>query len=128
MLQQRCDFVLVEGLGGLGTPVTDELTVADIAREWRLPTVLVVPVKLGAIGQAVAYCAFARQANVYLRGIILNCCQPTTAADIAQLAPADLIVSLTRIPVLGYLPYLPVSCRCLPRSSGPKFRMELLLC
>jgi dethiobiotin synthetase len=105
-LQQRCDWVLVEGLGSLGTPVTAELTWADLAREWRLPTVLVVPVKLGAIGQAVAFAALARQAGVDLRGIILNCCQPVTTEEIAQWAPVDLIINLTRIPVLGCLPYL----------------------
>ena len=42
------DFVLVEALGGLGSPVTDEWTVADLAAAWRLPILLVVPVKLGS--------------------------------------------------------------------------------
>jgi dethiobiotin synthetase len=106
ILQQRCDLLLIEALGGLGTPATQELTVADIAREWRLPTVIVVPVKLGAIGQAVANVALAKHTHVNLRGIILNCAQPLTATDIAQLAPADLIMNLTRVPVLGCLPYL----------------------
>jgi dethiobiotin synthetase len=105
-LQQRCDQVLIEGLGGLGTPVTAELTLADLAREWRLPTVLVVPVKLGAIGQAVANVALAQQAKVNLRGLILNCIQPTTEQEIANWAPADLIMSLTRQPIWGCLPYL----------------------
>jgi dethiobiotin synthetase len=106
-LQQRCDVVLIEALGGLGTPLTRELTVADVAREWRLPTVLVVPVRLGSIGQAVANVALAKQAHVNLRGIILNCQRPTTAAEIENLAPADLMMSLTRVPVIGCLPYLP---------------------
>jgi dethiobiotin synthetase len=106
-LQQRCDVVLIEALGGLGTPMTRELTVADVAREWRLPTVLVVPVRLGAIGQAVANVALAKQSNVNLRGIILNCQRPTTATELENLAPADLIMSLTRVPVIGCLPYLP---------------------
>ena len=44
-LRSQRDFVLVEALGGLGSPVTEELTVADLAGEWRLPTVLVVPVR-----------------------------------------------------------------------------------
>jgi dethiobiotin synthetase len=128
-LQQRCDLVLVEGLGGLGTPVTDELTLADLAREWRLPTLLVVPVKLGAIGQAVAYCGFARQAGVDLRGIILNCQQPVTAEDIVRLAPADLIVNLTRIPVLGYLPYLPGTPSLSELAqAAQRLEWELLLC
>jgi dethiobiotin synthetase len=107
LLQQRCDLVLIEALGGLGTPMTSELTVADVAREWRLPTVLVVPVKLGSIGQAVANVALAKQANVNLRGIILNCPRPLTAAEIENFTPADLIMSLTRVPVIGCIPYLP---------------------
>ncbi len=99
------DFVLVEGLGGLGSPVTHETTVADLAWDWRLPTVLVVPVKLGAIGQAVANVALARQTRVHLKGIVLNCVQPCSAEAIAQWAPADMIQRLTGVPVLGLLPY-----------------------
>jgi dethiobiotin synthetase len=105
-MRQQHDFVLVEGIGGLGTPITAELVVADLAREWRLPTVLVVPVKLGAIGLAVANVALARQYNVQLRGIVLNCPQPLTAEEITNVAPAELIQSLTSTPVLGCLPYL----------------------
>jgi dethiobiotin synthetase len=105
-LRSRRDFVLVETLGGLGSPVTAELTVADLAGQWRLPTVLVVPVRLGAIAQAVANVALARQTKVNLKGIILNCSQPRTDEEIADLTPPDLIQSLTNIPILGCLPYL----------------------
>ncbi|WP_414528591.1 dethiobiotin synthase [Nodularia chucula] len=105
-LRSQRDFVLVEALGGLGSPITDELTVADLAGDWRLPTVLVVPVRLGAIAQAVANVALARQLKVNLKGIVLNCVQPRTEAEIADWTPSDLIQSLTNIPVLGCLPYL----------------------
>jgi dethiobiotin synthetase len=105
-LQKQRDFVLVESLGGLGSPITDELTVADLAGEWRLPTILVVSVRLGAIAQAVANVALARQTKINLRGIILNCTQPRTESEIADLTPPDLVQSLTNIPVLGCVPYL----------------------
>jgi dethiobiotin synthetase len=105
-LRSQRDLVLVEALGGLGSPITDELTVADLAADWRLPTVLVVPVRLGAIAQAVANVALARQSKVNLRGIILNCVQPRNEGEIADLTPSDLIQSLTNTPVLGCLPYL----------------------
>jgi dethiobiotin synthetase len=104
-LRQERDFVLVESLGGLGSPVTNELTVADLAGEWRLPSVLVVPVKLGAISQTVAHVALARQCRVNLLGIILNCVQPRTEEEIADLTPSLLIETLTNIPVLGCIPY-----------------------
>jgi dethiobiotin synthetase len=105
-LQNQRDFVIVEALGGLGSPITHELIVADLARDWQFPTVLVVPVKLGAIAQAVANVALARQMGVNLRGIILNCPQPTTIEEQQNLAPIDLIQSLTQTPILGIIPYL----------------------
>lgn len=104
---QQHPWVLVEGLGGLGSPVTYELTVADLAAAWHLPVVLVVPVKLGAIAQAVANVALARQQGIDLRGIVLSCPQPCTAEQIRQWAPTDFIASLAQTPVLGVLPYLP---------------------
>ena len=105
-LRERRDFLLMEALGGMGSPITDELTVADLAGSWRLPTVLVVPVKLGAISLAVANVALARQLRVQLVGIVLNCVQPRTDAEIADWTPIDLIQSLTNIPILGCLPHL----------------------
>ncbi len=105
-LVQQQDFVLVEALGGLGSPVTNELTVADLAGDWRLSTVLVVPVKLGAIGQTVANVALARQSGIDLKGIVLSCNQPSSQEQIADWAPIDLIQSLTKVPVLGTIPHL----------------------
>lgn len=105
-LTERKSLVLVEALGGLGSPITHELTVADLAAYWRLPTVLVVPVKLGAIGQAVANVALARQAKVNLKGIILNSVQPCSETEMAQWAPQELIESLTNVPVCGAIPHL----------------------
>jgi dethiobiotin synthetase len=105
-LQGQRDVVLVEGLGGLGSPVTHELTVADIARDWKLPSVIVVPVALGAIAQTVATVALARQSGVHLKGIVLNCVQPRSAEEIADWTPIELIESLTQVPILGILPHL----------------------
>ena len=105
-LQQNHEWVLVEALGGLGSPVTAELTVADLAGLWHLEAVLVVPVKLGAIAQAVANVALARQTKVTLKGIILSCDRPEAEEKREDWAPMDLIQSLTQLPVLGVLPYL----------------------
>ncbi|NEP40944.1 MAG: ATP-dependent dethiobiotin synthetase BioD [Okeania sp. SIO2H7] len=105
-LRQQRDVILIEALGGLGSPVTEELIVADLARDWRLPAVLVVPVKLGAIAQTVANVALARRAGVSLKGIVLNCLQPCSDEEIAQWTPIDLIQSLTQTPILGIVPHL----------------------
>ena len=102
---KKSDLVLLESLGGLGSPVTDELTVGNIAADWRLPTVLVVPVKLGAIAHTVANVALARSLKIDLRGIILNYAQLEAVGRIKDLTPIDMIESLTQVPVIGTLPY-----------------------
>jgi dethiobiotin synthetase len=105
-LQRDRSFIVIEGAGGLGSPVTWELTFADVVAAWRLPLVLVVPVKLGAIAQTVANVALARQYQIPLRGIVLNEVTAVSVADREALAPIGLIESLTHVPVLGYLPHV----------------------
>ncbi len=105
LLQER-QWVLVEAAGGLGSPLTAEWTVADLAAAWQLSLVLVVPIKLGAIAQTVANVALARQHQLTVRGIILNCTTPLTPEQQANWAPIPLIEQLTHLPILGTLPYL----------------------
>lgn len=100
------EFVLVEGLEGLGSPITLETTVADLAWDWRIPAVLVVPVQPGAVPHTVANVALANQARLHLKGIILNCVTPCHAQELEDWASVDLIESLTQKPVLGCIPYL----------------------
>lgn len=105
-LQQQRDLVLLEGWGGLGSPLSPETTVADLAWDWRLPTLLVVPVQPGAVAHAVANVALAQQSRLHLKGIILNEVQPCTPQDREDWVSVELLQSLTRKPILGYLPHL----------------------
>ncbi|MFM7599923.1 MAG: dethiobiotin synthase [Pseudanabaena sp.] len=105
-LQQQKECLLVEAMGGLGSPITDEYIVSDLARDWALESILVVPVRLGAISQAIANVALANMQKVKLRGIVLSCSQIYTSEEIEELAPPQMISRLTSIPVLGILPYI----------------------
>jgi dethiobiotin synthetase len=100
------EAIVVEGIGGLGTPVTAELTCADLFAAWRLPTILVVPVKLGSISQAIASVSLAREKGVDLRGFILCCTTAAGEKEIDRLTPPATIVSFTNIPYCGCIPYL----------------------
>ncbi|TYQ32071.1 dethiobiotin synthase [Pseudanabaena sp. UWO310] len=105
-LQQQKECLLVESMGGLGSPITDEYIVADLARDWALEVILVVPVRLGAISQAIANVALARMEKVKLRGIILSCSQVYSEEELEELAPPQMISRLASTPVLGILPYV----------------------
>ena len=105
-LQSQKDLVLVEALGGLGSPVTWEMTVADIAASWQIPIILVVPVKLGAIAQTVANVALARQHQIPIQGLIFNCLTEEAESQQANWTPSDLIANLCQVPILGTIPHL----------------------
>lgn len=57
--QQRSDIVLVEGAGGILSPLTEEETVADFAVTLGLPLVAVVVNKIGMLNQALLTVAAA---------------------------------------------------------------------
>lgn len=105
-LTQQNEFVLVESFGGLGSPLNRETTMADLAWDWRISAVLVVPVHPGTLAQVTANVALATQARLHLKGIILNCVQPCSNEAIEDWADVNLIQSLTNKPVLGCVPHL----------------------
>lgn len=115
-LQQQHPVVLVEGVGGLGSPVTDEFTVADIAAAWGMSAILVVPIKLGAIGQTIANVALARQVKLPIQGLVLNGVSPVSPEQQANWAPIALLERFTHLPVLGTLPYLNERDRANPET------------
>ncbi|MEB3356513.1 MAG: AAA family ATPase [Synechococcales bacterium] len=104
--QAQHDLVLLEAPGSLGSPLTPEVTVADLAWDWRLPTVLVVPLSADVLGQAIAHVALARQSRVFLKGLVVNTPQPFSGSNLEDAVLIQNLRSLTQVPVLGKIPYL----------------------
>ena len=105
-MQKELDLVLIDGAESLSSPITREMLISDIVGIWDLPTILIVPIESNTINQAIANIALAVKNKVNLKGIVLNCTSPLVQERISQLAPIDLIQSLTNIPILGILPYI----------------------
>jgi dethiobiotin synthetase len=51
-LAERADVVIVEGAGGWHAPLSDELSMADLARALQIPALLVVGMRLGCLNHA----------------------------------------------------------------------------
>lgn len=71
-LSDRHGVMLVEGAGGLLTPLTDELTVADLAATLGLPLVIVAPSRLGVINHTLLTVEAARARGLEVASVILN--------------------------------------------------------
>ena len=69
-----CDFLIVEGAGGMMSPVSDEDYAADLAFEFGLPLIVVVANELGCINQTLQtlLTAAAYRGGMPVAGIILN--------------------------------------------------------
>ena len=68
----HADYVVVEGAGGLLSPVSDTMLGADLAARLQLPIVLVAPNRLGVIHQTLATVESAAGRNLSVRAVILN--------------------------------------------------------
>jgi dethiobiotin synthetase len=66
------DFVIVEGIGGLLVPMTDKYNVADLAKEFGLPVVIVGRTGLGTINHTLLTLEAARARDLKVAGIVLN--------------------------------------------------------
>jgi dethiobiotin synthetase len=72
--RDRCDVILVEGAGGLMSPLSDEDYNADLAYELGYPLVVVAPNVLGVINQTLQTLITAAvfREGLEIAGVILN--------------------------------------------------------
>ncbi|MBV9691817.1 MAG: dethiobiotin synthase [Ktedonobacteraceae bacterium] len=96
------DIVLVEGAGGLLAPLTECLTMHDMAVELGLPILVVARNVLGIINHTALTVTVARERSFVL-GVVLNCTQPPD--DLAMLTNADALRRWGKAPLLCQLAY-----------------------
>lgn len=80
-LKTHFSLVLIEGAGGLLTPITSELTMRDLAKRWQCSVILVVPNRLGALSQARTVVECVEHEGLKLEALVLN---PTEADETVQ--------------------------------------------
>lgn len=96
------DITFIEGAGGITTPLIGDYTFSDLMKDIAYPALVVADGRLGSINRAVLTCAYAKQHNIDVKGIIVN---DTTLVDpfLLKTNIADM-ERYTGVPVLGVLP------------------------
>lgn len=74
--REGSDVVVVEGAGGLFSPLADATLNVDLARDLRLPLVIVDEARLGAIGRTLATVRAARAEGVAVVAVVLSHVRP----------------------------------------------------
>jgi dethiobiotin synthetase len=97
-LAGKHDFLIIEGAGGLMTPLSGGLLVADLARDLGFPLLVVSRPGLGTINHTLLTIFAARAMEIPLAGFIINGmpqkpgeAEETAPHTLASLASADLL-------------------------------------
>lgn len=71
-LDAASDILLIEGVGGLLTPLDEQKTVLDLARELGYPVLVVTHARLGTLSHTAMTCRLIRDAGLRLAGLVIN--------------------------------------------------------
>jgi dethiobiotin synthetase len=100
-----CDFVVVEGAGGLLVPIRDDITMAELGRRLGLPLLIVARASLGTINHTSLTLDVAASKNLTVLGVVIS-----HAGGLLSDADASNLLGLKEIlgdRLIGEIPPLP---------------------
>lgn len=96
------EIVLVEGVGGIMTPILKNYFVTDLIRDMKIPTIIIARNRIGTINHTIMTCQMCKQYKIPIKGIIIN--------DFENGYPInDLkrdLKNLTGVRLLGSIPFI----------------------
>ncbi|MDE1812198.1 MAG: dethiobiotin synthase [Thaumarchaeota archaeon] len=103
-LQNKHDVMLVEGIGGILTPLSRDYFVADLIKEMGLETIIITRPTLGTLNHTMMTVNTCRDRKILIAGIIVNN-YDENGGPAEKNAPST-IYEITGIPILGVLPFV----------------------
>ncbi|MGQ0605601.1 MAG: dethiobiotin synthase [Candidatus Nitrosotenuis sp.] len=102
-LQSLHDVVLVEGIGGIMTPILKDYSIIDLIKDLNLSTMVVASSQIGTINHTLLTVEACKKYGVHMSGLIIN----NIGADSYDMhdLEADL-VSLSGVDVITNIPHL----------------------
>lgn len=95
-------MLLIEGMGGIMTPILKDYSVADLIKEMNTPAVIVTRSKVGTINHTIMTCKMCEKYKIPIKGIIIN--NFDEGYPVSELK-RDL-KNLTGVRVLGSIPFI----------------------
>jgi dethiobiotin synthetase len=99
-----CDFLIVEGVGGVQVPITEDFFVSDWMIKWKLPVLVVVRAGLGTINHTLLTLEALQKRKIKVIGVLVN---GYTGKGIAEQTNVKALKKLLKVPVYGPLKYNP---------------------
>lgn len=99
---RRVEILLIEGVGGLLCPLTENKTIAEFALELGYPLLVIGRLGLGTINHTLLTIEIAKFRGLNVAGIVLNESEPGLDATSAVTNPVE-VSRRTDVPLLGVL-------------------------
>ena len=96
------DMMLVEGMGGIMTPILKDYYITNLIKDMKIPTVIVTRSKVGTVNHTIMTVKMCEKYKIPIKGIIIN--NFDKGYPIKDLT-RDL-ENLTGVPVLGSIPFI----------------------
>ena len=103
-LKSRHEMLLVEGIGGIMTPILSDYFVADLIREMGLETIIVTRSTLGTLNHTMLTVKACHEYQIPIKGIVVNNYDENGSP--AEKNSPSTIYEITHIPILGVLPFV----------------------
>ncbi|PIW32861.1 MAG: dethiobiotin synthase [Nitrosopumilales archaeon CG15_BIG_FIL_POST_REV_8_21_14_020_37_12] len=101
-LSKLHDMLLVEGMGGIMTPILSDYYVINLIKEMKIPAVIVTRSRVGTVNHTIMTCKMCEKYKIPIKGIIINNFDDGYAENDLK---RDLR-NLTGINILGSIPFI----------------------
>jgi dethiobiotin synthetase len=101
-LKKLHDMLLVEGMGGIMTPILKDYYITNLIKEMKIPAVIVTRSKVGTVNHTIMTVKMCEKYKIPIKGIIIN--NFDKGYPIKELT-RDL-KNLTGVPILGSIPFI----------------------
>ncbi len=123
-LSKKHEILLIEGMGGVMTPILKNYFVTDLIKDMKIPTIIVTRSKIGTVNHTIMTVKMCQKYKIPIKGIIINNFDKGYPID--QLKKD--LESLTGIKVLGSIPFIKdMSDKSLYRIFKKNIDTKLLL-
>jgi dethiobiotin synthetase len=99
-----CDFLVVEGVGGIQVPITQDFFVTDWMIKWKLPVLVVARAGLGTINHTLLTVEALERRKIKVAGVLVNGYMGNGVAERTNVKALEKLLKLT---VYGPLKYNP---------------------
>lgn len=103
-LKKKYDFTVVEGIGGVMVPITNKISLIDVMRKMKLPTIIVSSPRLGSINHTILTINACKVKKIPILGVVFN--QMPKDPSIVESMTPNYIERLTDINTISVIPFM----------------------